>query len=260
MVDWAELSQELQSMLRLKTNVIAYRRLDKVAELEKIGRIYKPQHTFTFCQVPFLARVIGVTVGITGDDKMLDRCMRIFGLKSVTEESMKDEANMLSTTWFCSPEEASKQLKDSPRIPVGEAIVVGPLFRRSFEPEVILIYANPAQIMMLLCGLQKEKYERFQFSFIGEGACADSLAQCYVSGQPAVSIPCYGERAFGQIADDEMILALPPGELERAVSGLKKLAKSATGLTYPIKFIGGLADAAPPLKATYPDFSTMLKK
>jgi hypothetical protein len=44
---------------------------------------------------------------------------------------------------------------------------------------------------------------------------------------------------------------LPPGELERAVSGMKKLAK--IGFKYPISFIGGLADPTPILSQFYPD-------
>jgi uncharacterized protein (DUF169 family) len=105
--------------------------------------------------------------------------------------------------------------------------------------------------MMILCGLQKQKYERFQFFFIGEGACADSLAQCYITGKPSLAIPCYGERAMGQVPDDEIVIALPPGEMERASSGMKKLAK--IGFKYPIAFIGGLADPAPVLAQFYPD-------
>lgn len=42
-----------------------------------------------------------------------------------------------------------------------------------FEPDVILVYGNPSQLMMLMCGLQKVKYQRFEFHFIGEGACAE---------------------------------------------------------------------------------------
>jgi uncharacterized protein (DUF169 family) len=144
-----------------------------------------------------------------------------------------------------------KQQHETPRVPVGEAIVVAPLGKEKFEPEVVSIYGNPAQVMMILCGLQKERYERFQFFFIGEGACADSMAQCYVSGKPALAVPCYGERAMGQVADDEIVIALPPGDLERAVSGMKKLAK--IGFKYPIPFIGGLADPAPILAQFYPE-------
>ena len=156
---------------------------------------------------------------------------------------------MLSTTWFRSPEEALQQQGEYYRIPVGGAVVLAPLIKQKFEPEVVLIYGNPAQIMMVMCGLQKVKYERFSFSFIGEGACTDSLAQCYLTGKPAVSIPCYGERSMGGVSDDEMAIALPHSELERAVTGLKELAK--IGFKYPINSIGPWLDPTPLLSSIY---------
>jgi uncharacterized protein (DUF169 family) len=250
MNDWAELGTELENTLRLKTKIIAYRRLEKAEELDAIKNVVRIDRFFTFCQVPFMVRVNGITVGITREDKIQDRCSRLFGLKQATEKSMNAEAAMLSTTWFRSPEEALQQQNDYYRVPVGGAIVLAPLTKQKFEPEVLLMYGNPAQIMMILCGLQKIKYERFSFSFIGEGACTDSLAQCYITGKPAVSIPCYGERSMGGVSDDEMAIALPPGELERTISGLKQLAK--IGFKYPINSIGPLLDPTPLLRGIYP--------
>jgi uncharacterized protein (DUF169 family) len=249
MHDWAELGAELENKLRLKTKIIAYRRLEGADELEAIKNVIRIDRFFTFCQIPFMVRVNGITVSITREDKIQDRCSRLFGLKQATEKSMNAEAAMLSTTWFRSPEEALQQQGDYYRIPVGGAVVLAPLTKQKFEPEVLLIYGNPAQIMMILCGLQKVKYERFSFSFIGEGACTDSLAQCYVTGKPAVSIPCYGERSMGGVSDDEMAIALPPGELERTVRGLKELAK--IGFKYPINSIGPLLDPTPLLSGIY---------
>jgi uncharacterized protein (DUF169 family) len=251
MAIWAEMTEDFKAMLRLRTEPVAFRRLEKAEDLNKIVNVVRVNRGFSYCQVPFLVRVLGQTVGITKEDPVGDRCTRLHGLRPATEKSMQNEAAMLSTTWFASPEEALKQQRETPRVPVGEAIVAAPLGKEKFEPEVVSIYGNPAQIMMILCGLQKEKYERFQFFFIGEGACADSVAQCYVSGKPALAIPCYGERAMGQVADDEIVIALPPGELGRAVSGMKKLAK--IGFKYPIAFIGGLADPTPMLAQFYPD-------
>ena len=80
--------------------------------------------------------------------------------------------------------------------------MLAPLASGKFDPDVILIYGNPTQLMLLMNGLQFKDYERFQFFFIGEGACADGLAQCYTSGKPALAIPCFGERRFGGV--DEM--------------------------------------------------------
>jgi uncharacterized protein (DUF169 family) len=250
MHNWAELGTELENTLRLKTKIIAYRRLEKAEELDTIKNVVRIDHFFTFCQIPFMVRVNGITVGITKDDKVNPRCTRLFGLRPATEKSMNAEAAMLSTTWFRSPEEGLQQQRDYYRIPVGGAIVLAPLTKQKFEPEVLLLYGNPAQIMMLMCGLQKMKYERFSFSFIGEGACSDSLAQCYITGKPALSIPCYGERAIGGVSDDEVVIALPPGELERAISGLKELQK--IGFKYPISFIGPLLDPTPMLTGIYP--------
>jgi uncharacterized protein (DUF169 family) len=249
MNNWSELGTELENTLRLKTKIIAYRRLEKAEELDTIKNVIRLDRFFTFCQVPFMVRVNGITVGITKENKILERCSRIFGLRQATEKSMNAEAAMLSTTWFRSPEEALQQQGDYYRIPVGGAIVLAPLTKQKFEPEVLLVYGNPAQIMMILCGLQKVKYERFSFSFIGEGACSDSLAQCYITGKPSVSIPCTGERSMGGVSDDEIVVALPPGELERAISGLKELAK--IGRKYPIDSIGPLLDPTPLLSGIY---------
>lgn len=250
MPKWGQLSGELEDILRLKTKIVGYKRLENAEELARIEYVVRIKHLFSFDQLPSMARIAGLTVGVTKEDPMLPRCMRIHGLKAATEKSMNSEAKDLATTFFATPEEALRQQQDYPRIPPGGAIVVGPLADEKFEPDVVLVYGNPAQIMMLMCGLQKEKYERFVFQFIGEGACADSLAQCYITGKPALAIPCYGERAFGQVADDEIVIALPPNEVERAIAGLKKLDQ--LGMRYPIRSIGAEADITPQLAERYP--------
>jgi uncharacterized protein (DUF169 family) len=250
-VSWAENSRKLLNDLRLRTSPVAFKSLEKEEQIGEIEGVTPWKKACTFCQVPYLARVVGLTVGITRKDGMLERCKRIHGLLPVSEETMLEEAQMLSQTWMPSVEEAMKQQKDYPRVPPGEAIVVGPLEKVRFDPEVILIYGNPAQIMMIMCGLQKVKYERFPFFFIGEGACADSLAQCYTGSQPALAIPCYGERAMGQVADDEIVLALTPDDLERALKGLDLLKR--VGFKYPITMIGGLANPLSALASFYPE-------
>jgi uncharacterized protein (DUF169 family) len=247
----ANLGAEVEDMLRLQTKIIAYRRLEKAEELDAIKNVARIDHFFTFCQVPFLVRVNGFTVGLTKEDPVSERCTRLCGLRPATEESKEAESKQLATTWFGTPEQAMEQQEDYPRIPPGGAIVLAPLTKKKFEPETLLIYGNPAQLMMLMCGLQKEKYEQFWFSFIGEGACSDSLGQSYVTGKPALSIPCYGERAMGSVTNDEICLAIPAGELERALNGLKRLHK--TGLRYPISYIGPSLDPRPILARSYPD-------
>ena len=249
---WTDKSNKLRDGLRLKTEPIAYKKLDKESELDKIAGLTRWEQGSTFCQIPFLARVRGYTIGITDKAKMGNRCKGIHGLRSVSEDDMKQEAISLATTWMPSPEEAMKQQKDYPRIPAGEAIVVGPLAEATYEPDVVMIYGNPAQMMMIMSGMQKVRYERFQFFYIGEGACVDSLGQCYTTGKPSLAIPCYGERSLGQVADDEIVIALPPGEIDRAILGLKILRELPTSFKYPITPTGAIIDPTPILQQAYP--------
>ncbi|MBN1374942.1 MAG: DUF169 domain-containing protein [Dehalococcoidia bacterium] len=250
-MSWADTSNELINTLKLKTDPVAFRRLKKAEDLDQIRNVRHIPYLFTFCQAVFLARVEKWTIGITKQDQMNIRCMRLHGVRHASEKSMQGEAQILATTWFATPEEAFQQQLDSPRVPVAEAVVLSPLGKGEIEPEVVLIFGNPAQLMMLMCGLQKEKYERFDFHFIGEGACADSLAECYITQKPQLSVPCWGERAIGQVADDEIAIALPPSEIGRALSGMQKLAK--VGFKYPISFIGAQADIQPVFSQIYPD-------
>jgi len=130
-----EIGEDFKAQLKLRTEPIAFRRLEKAEELDKIRNVVRIKRGFTFCQVPFLVRVLGQTIGITKDDPVGDRCTRLHGLRPATEKSMQREAAMLSTTWFASPEEALKQQRETPRIPAGEAIVLAPSPKRSLNPK-----------------------------------------------------------------------------------------------------------------------------
>jgi uncharacterized protein (DUF169 family) len=251
MTNWTEKSAAFRKHLALKTEPVAFKRLEKAAALDEIKGLTRMEKTHTFCQLPFMVRTMGMTLGITSDSKILDRCKRLHALRPTTEEAQQQEANMLSKTWFASPEEAMIQQRDYPLMPAGEAVVLAPLARTAFEPDVISIFGNPAQIMLIMCGLQKVRYEKFHFTFIGEGACTDSIAQCFTSGKPSLAIPCYGERTLGQVTDEEIVLALPPGEIDRALEGLARLKK--VGFIYPPVFIGGIANPLSALANFYPE-------
>ncbi|MBN1614049.1 MAG: DUF169 domain-containing protein [Deltaproteobacteria bacterium] len=250
MSDLVKLGKELEEALRLRTKIIAYKKLDRAADLEKIPGVRRIDRLMTFCQIPDMVRVHEWTVGVTNKDPMNPRCMNMCGLSEATKDGIWIEAAVMATTWMPSHEESLKQQDEYPRMPAGEAIVLAPLSEGKFDPDVVMIYGNVAQIMMLMCGLQKRKYENFHFSFLGEGDCSNSVARCYITGKPALGLGCYGERAMGQMADGEILLALPPAELERAVLGLRDLA--ALGFKYPIRFIGAEHEPFTELAEFYP--------
>jgi hypothetical protein len=55
-----------------------------------------------------------------------------------------------------------------------------------------------------------------------------------------LALPCFGERRYGCVQDNEIYLAIPPEPLAKAVEGLEKLVKN--GIHYPIPFYGVLPE------------------
>ncbi len=240
MADWKTLSEELSELLELDSKVISVKRLENKDGLEEIEGLERPKSAFTFCQLPYLVRKQGKTVGITKEDaqplaekmQLGYRCLRIQGLAPSNEEQIDAEAKGFTGFWFNDYETAKEAVSSYPPVPSIEALVMSPLDEVKYEPEYLLIYANGGQMTLLMNGLQYFKYEQVQSYFVGEGSCADSLPRCVATGKPSLCLPCVGERGFGLVNDGEMVIALPADRLERTVEGLKALAK--IGLKYPL--------------------------
>ena len=133
-------------------------------------------------------------------------------------------------------------------------MVVSPLASGRLDPpDICLVYATPGQMIILINGLQWKNYRRFDWSVVGETACADSWGRALATGEPSLSLPCFAERRYGGVPDEEMLMALPPRYLPIAIEGMKAL--SANGLRYPIAPYGiqndvragmGVSSAQPP--------------
>ena len=84
----------------------------------------------------------------------------------------------------------------------------------------------------------------------GESACADSWGRALSTRQTSVSLPCFAERRYGGVADDELLIAMPPDEFARGIEGLAALNKN--GLRYPIVPYGIQADPSEGMAVSYP--------
>jgi uncharacterized protein (DUF169 family) len=249
MPDWTELTKSIEGLLRLKTFPVAFKLLEDVADLENNPHARRMPHKVTTCQLVTIARTYKWTVGAAVDDFVSARCTSVIGLAELPE--FISSGQMRSMVWCETIEDARKCEASIPLIAAGkfEAVILAPLILNPFDPDMVLIYGNPAQIMILINALQFRDYERMEFFSVGETACADSIAQCYNSGKPACTIPCYGERRYGHVQDDELVMALPPAYLEKAVDGLKGLYQR--GIRYPISMYGAQIDPSPGLMGAY---------
>jgi uncharacterized protein (DUF169 family) len=248
--DWAQLIAELNKYLRLRTPPTAMKLFTDVAEMEAISRIRRPQRMHTADQIVAQASRLGWTVGVTAADLANPQCAGILGLIEQDDRFMagRDYAGV----WWASEEDAAAHQRSMTVVPGGKfrAMAVSPLASGRLDPpDICLIYATPAQMILLINGLQWSGYKKLEWGCVGESACADSWGRALASGEPSLSIPCYAERRYGGVLEDELLMALPPAYLPKIIAGLAAL--SGNGLRYPIPQYGIQADAREGLGKSY---------
>jgi uncharacterized protein (DUF169 family) len=248
-----QLAQELTDLLRLRTLPIGMKLFEDVAALDAIPglRRPKPGAEFSTCQLVTQARLAGFTLGIVHDNlRRNSNCGGIVGLNAPAEDYLSGKR--MTGVWFENQEAARAHQQQMPRVPSGRyhALVASPLRAARLDPpDIVLFYGTPGQMILFINGLQWKSYRRYDFSITGESACADSWGHALKTREVSLSIPCYAERRYGGVADDEMLMALPPSDLARAVEGLKGLAKA--GLRYPIPPYGAFADPGEGMAKSY---------
>ena len=112
-------------------------------------------------------------------------------------------------------------------------VVFSPITSATFEPHLIIIYGNSAQVMRLVQGAVYFKGGALHATASGGMDCADLITDPMLSEQCRFVLPCNGDRIFGLAQDHEMAFTMPWAQAETVVKGLEAGHKS--GLQrYPI--------------------------
>ena len=235
--DGAKVVDDLNRLLRLRTTPIGMKLFVTKAEMAAIPKIRRPKDIHTTDQIVGQASRNGWTVGITAEDLVGAQCSTVIGLHPRTKTWLSGDR--MNGVWYGTPEDAAAHQNAMDVVPFGEyeAMAVSPLASgRLNPPDICLIYATPAQRIIFINGLQWTGYQKLEFSCVGESACADSWGRALSTGEPSLSLPCFAERRYGGVMEDELLMAIPPHFLPKVVQGLEALAKN--GLRYPIANYG----------------------
>lgn len=234
---WPELVDSLNRFLRLRTTPIGMKMFATVAEMEAIEKIRRPDSVHTTDQIVGQASRNGWTVGITAEDLVGAQCQTVIGLHPRSEEWLSGKH--MAGVWFENVAESSVHQEAMDVVPYGkyEAMAVSPLASgRLNPPDICLIYATPAQMILFINGLQWTGYKKLEWGCVGESACADSWGRALATGEPSLSIPCFAERRYGGVMEDELLMAIPPSFLPKIIAGMQALSRN--GLRYPIPQYG----------------------
>jgi uncharacterized protein (DUF169 family) len=228
-----ELVDALNRLLRLRTTPIGMKLFATKEEMQAIPRIRRPKDIHTTDQIVGQASRNGWTVGITAEDLVGAQCSTVIGLHPRSEEWLT--GNRMQGVWYQEAEDAAAHQQAMDVVPFGkfEAMAVSPLASGRLDPpDICMIYATPAQMILFINGLQYTGYKKLEWGCVGESACADSWGRALATGEPSLSLPCFAERRYGGVMDDELLMALPPHFLPKIIAGLEQLSRN--GLRYPI--------------------------
>jgi uncharacterized protein (DUF169 family) len=248
--DGPALVAELNKYLRLRTTPIGMKLFETIAEMDAVPKIRRPKSVHTTDQIVGQASRLGWTVGITMDDLVGEQCGAVIGLSPQDDSWLSGKK--MTGVWYETLDDASAHQHAMDCVPFGryQAMAVSPLVSgRLNPPDICLIYATPAQMILFINGLQWTGYKKLEWGCVGESSCADSWGRALKTREPSLSIPCFAERRYGGVMEDELLMAIPPSFLPGVNAGLAALDRN--GLRYPIPPYGIQSDARSGLSASY---------
>lgn len=249
----SRLAERITALLRLRTLPVGMKLFEDATEMGAIRRLRHPKAgvRHTMCQLVTQSRVAGLTLGITADNLQPEsNCGGVPGLCQPSQQYLSGDRFV--GVWFENQEAARQHQGQMTRVPSGRyaGVVISPLRAERLDPpEIVLFYGTPGQMILFVNGLQWKQYRRYDFTITGETACADSWGRALATGETSLSIPCFAERRYGGVADDELLMALPPDEFARGIEGLEGLNRA--GLRYPIMPYGPQSDPSDGMAVSY---------
>jgi uncharacterized protein (DUF169 family) len=129
--------------------------------------------------------------------------------------------------------EIKNDVKIIPHLEYGKykGIVSAPLKTANFEPDMVLIYSNTAQLRNMLHALSFKGEGLVNSPFYPIASCAFCVVPA-LSGQYCITLPDPGEHGRALAGEDEIIFSVPRDKVEVLVSQLRKFEDTKMGYNY----------------------------
>ena len=245
MSDLKEVEQTLNTYIRPLTFPVAIKMLKSEEEIpEKTRRPFQQlKKKVAICQGIGMARKLGWAVAMGKEDMQCALGAAPFGFfKNI---DFFDEGNLAAGMFTASKEVGKKEEDLIDRFEHGlySHIMVAPLSRTAFEPDLLMLYGNPAQIMRLIQGALYNEGGAIQSSAMGRLGCA-AIITVVKKDECRFLVPGNGDRIFGMTQDWEMSFMIPMSKVDTVLDGLAKTHKG--GIRYPITSFFNFEATFPP--------------
>jgi uncharacterized protein (DUF169 family) len=241
-----EISQALDSYIRPGTFPVAVKMLGSAREIPEKAK--RPKRDLgmavAVCQGIAFARRYGWSMAM-GEADML--CP----LGALTLGFLPAKPKFLDGTFSIPFYEKNQDVRariarDLPRLQLGRYthLVAAPVHRADFEPQVIIVYGNPAQIARLIQAAVYGTGEPVGSSSTGSAACTEEITKPILTDQFRFVVVGGSNRVFAQTQDHEVSFAVPVSKVDALIEGLEATHKA--GMRYPTPSFLTLKPEFPP--------------
>lgn len=251
------LDEALTRYARLPTFPLAVAWVANAADIP--AKLKRPKRDLgievAICQTFALARRYGWSLAVGREDLSCPLAAVAFGYEKALP--FYDEGNLCVAMYTEDAAAGARSEAAIPKFPLAHhaALLVAPLARAPFTPEVVVVYANGAQVMRLLAAALYSRGGTIQSHHAARVDCAELVIRTHQANEPQVVLPCYGDRIFGQTGDDEMAFAWPWSWTPAILDGLAGTHQG--GVRYPVpsflRYTGEYPATYEKLKAMWKD-------
>jgi uncharacterized protein (DUF169 family) len=235
MEEWTLLGQKVRTLINPSTFLVAVKFLGEESLIPPFAK--RPLKDLNVrmapCQGAAMTRRYGWTVAFGREDVGCAIAAHTYGWEKGNQEAA---VQFFTEMNYARDETAAHEVMNGFRLlEMGEdpIVVYSPLERTKVEPDVILGYVNPAQLMRLIHGATYASGRPIEGSFSGRaGSCTEGVIGAYLDKAIKVVVPGNGDRVWAGCQDHEMVMAIPVERLPEVVEGLEKTHQR--GIRYPI--------------------------
>lgn len=112
-------------------------------------------------------------------------------------------------------------------------IVSAPLKTANFEPDLVLVYSNTAQLRNMIQVIKDKEKALVTSQFDPIDSCVYSVVPVILNGKYRITLPDPGECKRAMAGEDEIIFSIPCHKLELIVTGLRQAEEKKRGYTHP---------------------------
>lgn len=219
--EYNQYGEVLEELLWLRTSPIAVKMLEKEEDIppEAIRPKRDRGYHLAQCQVFALNRRRGETIAMLKEDLWCWAPLIGYGLVPPL-----DEETISPMIYIVENMQAARKVdKVWPRLEQGRyiGILSGPLKKASFEPDLVLVYSNTAQLRSMLLAIKFKQGHLVKSEFDPIDSCVYSVVPVIKDGEYRITLPDPGEYERAMADEGEIILSVPIAKLEELITGLR---------------------------------------